>query len=340
MKADSRLDGLLIVGVLSVVWLAGCEEKSKDQAGRPDPAARRLNGVIAFVGAGQRHPLWPMLKASAERYDREMCLLDVQYLCPRGDSPQDQIDLLKSLTDIALRGVCVQLENAPALEPTLRDLYNRGIQIVSMIKPAPEEIRVGHVGFNESAVGEALADAAAEAIGDSGTLMLLHAGMKDPVYGPRLGAFENQIRRHAQIEVQAEMNCRMDPFEARKEIRERSARFPRLSAWVALDDWPLRGAGLTDQPLPTGCRLVTFGGVPDQWPLIRDGTCPAVVAANCRELGIQALQACEVATKRVSRFKTTYQAPLRTVRRSNLDAYIRDWSSWLRVESPMNEVSP
>ena len=335
MKGDSRRDWLpVLFGVLSVVSLAGCEEKSKGRSGRPDPAARRLNGVIAFVGAGQRHSLWPVLKASAERYDHEMCMLDVQYLCPRGDSPQDQIDLLKSLTDTALRGVCVQLENAPALEPTLRELYNRGILIVSMVKPAPEEIRVGHVGFDESVVGETLADAAAEAIGDQGALMLLHAGTKDPVYGLRLVAFENQIRRHGRIEVQAEIDCQMDPFEARKEIRERSARFPRLSAWVALDDWPLRGVGLTDQPLPAGCRLITFGGVPDQWPLIRDGTCPAVVAANYRELGMQALQACEVATKKISRFKATYQAPLRIVRRSNLDAYISDWSSWLQTQEP------
>jgi len=335
MKGGSRPVWLPVVfGVLAVLWLAGCEKKPKGQAGQPDHAGRRLNGVIAFVGAGQRDPLWPILKASAQRYDREMCTHEVQYLCPRGDSPQDQIDLLKSLTDITLRGVCVQLENAPALEPTLRELYNRGVLIVSMIKPAPEEIRVGHVGFNEEAVGEALATAVAEAIDDQGTLVLLDAGTKDPVYGRRLGGFEREIKRHGQIEVQAEIDCRMDAFEARKEIRERSARFPRLSAWVALDDWPLRGVGLTDQPLPTGSRLITFGGLPAQWPLIRDGTCPAVVAANYRELGMQALQACEVGAKRNSRFKAVYEAPLRIVRRSNLDAYINDWSSWLQIEEP------
>ena len=181
MKADLRLKGLLVVlgaiGAMAGAWLAGCEGKPKGHTGQPKPAARRGNGAIAFVGAGQRHPLWPVLKASAERYDREMCMLEVQYLCPDGDSPQDQIDLLKSLTDIALRGVCVQLENAPALEPTLRELYNRGILIVSMIKPAPEEIRVGHVGFDESVVGETLADAAAEAIGDQGALMLCSDGL-------------------------------------------------------------------------------------------------------------------------------------------------------------------
>ncbi|HSW47004.1 MAG TPA: substrate-binding domain-containing protein [Phycisphaerae bacterium] len=320
------------LALLAVAGTLGCKDRPQDPSDRL--AARLARGTIAFVGLGPRDPLWPVLKASAERYDREMCMLHVQYLCPRGDSTQDQIDLLKSLTDRSLRGVCVQLDNVPALHPALRDLYDRGIVIVSMIKPAPQEIRVAHIGFDETAVGEALAEAAVETIGEQGSLMLLHAGTRDPVYALRLAGFDNAIRRHRKIEVLAEIDCRMDAFDARKEIKERFERFPRLSCWVALDDWPLRGVSLADRPIPVGCQLVTFGGYPDQWPHIRNGTCPVVVAANYRELGTQALQACEIATQRISPHKILYQAPLRTVHMRNLDAYIHDWTQWLQVESP------
>ena len=252
--------GMAAAGVAIVLAAAatGCEDEPAGPVDRS--AARRAGGVLAFVGAGPRDPLWPILKAGAERYDREMCMLHVDYHCPKGDSPQDQIELLQGLAGTKLRGLCIQLENVPALEPTLQDLYNRGVLIVSMIKPAPEAIRAAHVGFDEVAVGEGLADAAAQAVGEQGTVMLLHAGTGDPVYNLRLAGFDRRIAWYGQVKVLAEVDGRSDPAEGRRLIRDRFARFPRLSAWVALDDWPLRGLTLTDRPLPAGSRLVTLGG--------------------------------------------------------------------------------
>jgi len=119
-------------------------------------------------------------------------------------------------------------------------------------------------------------------------------------------------------------------LQARSVIRERSKRFPRLSAWVSLADWPLQGLGLADDPLPAGCRFITFGGSPPHWPLIRNGTSPAIVAANYREMGAKAIQYCEVAIRNPTHFEERYAAPLRTIWSTNLDAYIKDWSSWIQ----------
>ena len=249
------------------------------------------------------------------------------YTYERGSKPSlnhegellEQIDLINSVVGDNLRGVCVQIDNLPAIERTLRDLYLHGVKI---------------------GVAGSLLARRTSAVCEPGAIMVLHAGTKDPIYSLRLAGFEAEMGRHRQIEVLAEIDCKMDVFDARKIIRERSERFPRLSAWVSLDDWPLRGISLTDQPLPTGTRLVTFGAYPDQWPLIRNGVLPIVVAANYREMGMQALEACEVAARNTSRFKPLYLAPLRTVQERNLDAFIADWSSWLRLdEPPKKEIS-
>jgi ABC-type sugar transport system substrate-binding protein len=317
--------------VLGICLIWGCDKlPTADDAGAKAVRLKRRPEVIAFVGAARRDPLWPVLRASGEQYGRDLCSMEVRFLCPSGDSPQDQIDLLRSLDGPTLQGLCIQINNIAAVEPTLRRLHKRGMRIVSMVQPAPQDIRVAHVGFDEAAIGRALAQATARAIRDRGTIMLLHAGLEHPVYGPRLIGFEQEFSARHRIKVLASIDCRMDPLQARSIIRERSKRFPRLSAWVSLADWPLQGLGLADDPLPAGCRFITFGGSPPHWPLIRNGTSPAIVAANYREMGAKAIQYCEVAIRNPTHFEERYAAPLRTIWSTNLDAYIKDWSSWIQ----------
>ena len=312
--------------VLGSCLMWGCDKWPGADAEPPKPRPE----VIAFVGAARRDPLWPVLKASGERYERVLCSMEVRFLRPSGDSPQDQIDLLNSLNAPEIQGLCVHINNIAAVAPALRQLHKRGMRVVSMVQPASKELRVAHVGFNERAVGRALAQATQRMVREQGTIMLLHAGLDHPVYGLRLVGFEEELASHHRINVLASIDCRMDPLQARSIIRDRSKRFPRLSAWVSLADWPLQGLGLTDNPLPAGCRLITFGGTPPHWPLIRDGTSPAIVAANYREMGAKAIQYCEMAIRNPERSKERYAAPLRTVWSTNLDAYIKDWSSWIQ----------
>jgi len=339
--------GVSVVLMLVLLGPAGCDRGPGAESPGVEPAAairKRVPGYVAFVAAGRRDPLWPALRASAQQYDRTLCSIATQFLTPDGDSPKDQVDLLESLTDGALRGVCVQITDVAALEPVLRKLHQRGIRIVSMVQPAPLKWRVGHVGFDELEVGGALADAVADALGGHGTLMVLHAGTTHPAYGPRLRAFRERIARYPGIEVLAEVDCQGRSRRAREIIRERFARYPRLSAWVALDDWPFRGVSVAEEALPAGCKCITFGGVPRHWPLVRTGVSPRIVAANYREMGARALQFCEMAIREVSRFKGSYHAPLRVIQPTNLDAYIADWTRWCRPDGdellPVPSVNP
>jgi ABC-type sugar transport system substrate-binding protein len=207
-----------------------------------------------------------------------------------------------------------------------------------MIEPAPKNLRAGHVGFDEREVGKALAEAAAGVV-EEGTIALLHAGHRRPEWGSRLLGFEKEILSHPRVELFASRDCEGNPQMARDTIRDFTWRYPRLSAWVALNDWPLQGRGLQILPLPAGCRLITFGGTPNQWPLLDSGTCAAVVAANYGELGAKALRYCETALRQTTRYERRFDAPLRTVWPTNLKEYQRDWAYWATGEYPPNEFS-
>ena len=293
-------------GVLLAAFLVagGCDEPPPPRVGAAllQSAPARDPALVAFVGAGEGDPLWPILKTGAQRYGDRLGAIRIRFLIPTGRSAQDQIECLRSLGDLELRGLCIHIIDADALKPILRKMYNRGIRIVSIIHPAPREIRAGHVGFNERRIGAALAETTISALDGAGSIVLLHAGYEHPIYGPRRIAFENTLKPHRQIEVFARKDCRTNPREARRIIRDYSQRFPRLSAWVALDDWPLRDRGLDDLAVPPGCKFITFGGTPMQWPLIETGVSPGVAAVNYGELGAKAVQyrfsARAVATRR------------------------------------------
>lgn len=317
-------------GLLLGLHILGCGEDGP--SGAPPAASRPAiadRPVIAFVAAAPNDPLWPVLKTSAELHLQQWDAFEVRFLVPEKDEPQSQADLLAALSEPRLRGLCIHIRDADAVQKQLEQLQQSGVSIVSMIQPAPTNCRVAHVGLDESAIGRALADATADLLGEQGTIMLIQAGPDHPAFGLRLMGMRERLRIHRQLEVLASIDCQADPQAALAAIQDRSPRYPRLSAWVALDDWPLR-ALTSDNPLPPNTRLITFGGLPHQWPLLRSGVLPVLVAADYGELGGKALQFCENAIRNTNpqRLPDHYIAPLRTLRSEDLDAYERDWRTW------------
>lgn len=292
-------------------------------------------GFIAVVASGKDDPYWPIIQAGAQRYHDDLGMLELRYCIPAGNSPKDQIDLLKSLKDPKLRGICIHPTSEDAILPVLAPLHGRGIPIVTMLQPLACDWPISHVGLNDNDVGQALAELTALALDERGTLMLLHAGIEHDVYGPRRRSFLEHLQRYRELELFADIDAGRSPRQARTVIRERSQRFPRLDAWVCLDDWPLRDfqnpASLFEAPT----RLITVGGTPQHIDLIRRGISPGVVAADYYELGSHALRACHVALLDGEQFRPIrIELPLRVVTANTLTDYVRDWQSWAAGEMP------
>lgn len=326
---------ILTLVVLAASLAIGCDDVGAPATGQSATAIEHAeNPRVAFVGAGEGDPIWPILETGARRYIEAMESLDVQFVNPRGRSPQDQIDALRGLDLGRLQALCIYPIDQEGIQTILDDVYTRGIVIVSVIRQVPDNLRAAHVGYDNRAVGEALAASAIEALDGEGSLAVIHGSEDDPISRRRRLGFEQELRTHPDIVVFASHDCKGRPLEARTIIEEYSERFPRLSAWVSLDDWPLRERGPQPLPLPPGCPLITFGGTPDQWPLIERGVLAGIVAPNYGELGAEALRQCETALRQRSRFSRRHDVPLRTIWRGNLDQYRDDWHYWSTGEFP------
>ena len=304
------------------ITITGCESHSSGSNHATDSLlAGTRHGLIAFVAATRNDPIFPILKAGAEQYHANTGGMEVRFLEPDGDGPQHQVYLLDSLDDPMLKGVCVQMNDTTTIVPALQRLKNRGVCVVSMLHPAPKEIRVGHAGFDDAAIGKALAQATVQVLGNEGTIMLLHAGIDHSCYGPRLWGFDEELRQSTNLTVLSRIDCQGKPGNARRIIQDKSARYPRLSLWVALDDWPLCTQESRTPALPSGFKLVTFSLAPHLWSFVRDGTCPALVTIDFKEIGGKALQFCEIALRNPGRNEDRYAAPVVILTNSNLAEY-------------------
>lgn len=308
-------------GVVTVLaWsLIGCDP------GDPAGNATGPRPRIAFIGASLDDPLWPALKLGAERSADRLGLVDVDYAAPAVRSSDAQQALILERIDAGAQGVCVQVIDPTALSPWLATLRPRGIRVVTMMRDVAPFDRVGHAGVDDEAVGRLLARAVVETLPERGRVMLLHAGRLDPVYGPRLRAYDASMERFPQVHTQARFDCQADPVRAERIVAERLTRF-RPDAWVAVGPWPLDAMRADRMDLPDGCTVIACGAFPAYWPLLRDGRCAALIGAeDYSTIGREALTICIAAILNEQHKAQTYLASARIIRAADLDTYRRTW---------------
>ncbi len=325
MKRSFLQTGLLLA---ATCMLSGCDNAGSTGPGKPTPQTI----PIAFIGAADDDAVWQVLRGSAKNYPALSSRLEVRLIAPSDREHRTQDDILKQLIDEDVRAVCIQVRDDQARLPTAERLYARGIPMISVLHPLPEQIQFAHAGMDNAGMGAKLAELTAKALPDPSSIMVLHAGREHPVYGPRLAEFEREIRHTPRIEVFAYVDCAADPLRAHQELQARSERFPRLTAWVMLGDWALRRPGMLDL-IPPSCKLLLCDASPTVFPLLRSGRCPAVVTADYAELAQGALQLCESALGEPSRFVPRYKAPVRIVTPESVDTYAREWAALAAPQS-------
>lgn len=353
---------LIIGGLWMLPVLAGCEDSRRGPRLPSLPPPQVEPGHIAVVGAAAGDPLWPLIRASIERSGFSDRDLGLRLAVPPGPSGREHAALLRTF-DGKLRGLCIHApamrEMGPELNQELASLQQRGVRIVTLMFPAGSATRGSagfdsarktaepatqpapplsrdHVGVDDAEVGRLLALATKqEAAG--GTYMLLHAGYSYAPYALRLIGFDDEMKLGGNVEGFARLDCGADPGRAREIMAERSARYPRLSAWVSLDDWPLRGLPAASTLPASGpatgrpasrAPLIVFGGTPDQWPLLRAGAIRAMVAPDYSDMGARAVEFCRAGLRDSIDSPRRYNAPLEIVTRDTLEGYVERWKKW------------
>ena len=182
-----------------------------------------------------------------------------------------------------------------------------------------------------------MADALIGALNGDGTTALLLDGQAGQAGADRLIGFRERLRSAPSIDIQKEIDLDGESASAFRRMQEYSERFPRLDAWVALDNWPLRDVAAVPSILPPHCQLVTSTPLPGHWERIRDRTCAALIGVRYERIAEAALRMCTAVIQREPLQSGTYLAPPITVTAKNLRWYQSYWFESLERPADLRE---
>ncbi len=320
--------------LLNLLVACGCR---RDEA----PLTYREAGFVAFVGVGEDDPVWPVLRASATRLHVELGLSKVplRTAAPPTSSVNAQRNLIRKLHDEGMNALCVQVSDPKGLVSTLDALAAQGVQIVTMMNPVRSTPPFIHAGPDDAAVGEALADALYDVLDGRGTAVLLHADSGSEASARRHVALVERLKSYPSIAVLFERDCQGSPDRARDTIAELMQRYPRLGAWVATDNCPLRKHADGPVSLPKSCRVVAVDPVPGTWWALEDGVAAAMIAVDYGAIAEHALTTCITLTLGEARIPTSFSAGVRIVKPAELDAFKTQWRRWTSDSAADLEMS-
>lgn len=329
LKAPAALLALVCV-------IAGC-----DELGPPAPAAAKRSGVIGFIGASVDDPLWRVLYATAYRELESYPDFELKVAAPRIQSVESQIEIIEQMQSDDLLGICiVPIDPAPLVE-LLNELRNKGLTIVTMINRVPTDNAFFFSGLDELAIGEAMAAALRKEVNDRGNIALMLDNHVDASRRLRLVGVRKGLESAIDVDILRELDCDNNIYTARSQARDFMERFPRLDAWVCVDDWLLRRRKPGEGVLPEGCVMVTYNPLPDNWRFLEDGTCSAIIGADYGQVAVHAVRTCITAISGEAPKIPSYVAPAITVTADNLHKFRSRWFEWrdLPLDTQTTKIS-
>ncbi len=309
--------GLLVAG-LAIAATSACRE---DTSGARQPP----KGVIVVVGTGRDDPKWPWLSAAATSAGESLGSfnLAVHADAPKRSTANDQVELIRRLSQEGIQALCVQVSDPDALSLPLKQVAVTGVRVVTMMSPISSEEAYMHVGHDEQLIGHKIADALAEAVEGEGQIAVLHADVLGRPWTRRHLAFKNRLEAYSGIEAILALDCGGDPSAAERIIRDTTARYPRLAGWAVMGSWPLRSHADPAALVPPRCRLIAADPAPDCRARILDGSVHALVVPRYDRMVELAVTACAKAIVGASRAVDVRSVPIETV-------LAQDWAEFDR----------
>lgn len=314
---------LVVAVVLPAVLFFSAARCAEEPAVEDQP-----QGFIAVVGVAQDDALFLVLSAGAERASKLLGTYPIQFTAPAVQSPNLQVSLIRELQDQGMRGLCVQVMDSKAIAPLIKSLTTSGIPVVTMMKDAAVGIRTAFCGLDQFELGQEIAKETAAVVGDSGNIILMHAGDSDLGYRARLSGFNSIITQHPNIHVLASLDCHDDPDIGRRLVEDWGSRYPQVRAWAILDNWPMRFEGDRRVRFPKGSKIIAAHPFPPTWKYVELGECVAIVGAEYDRIGFEAYRFCLAAVKKRAQVERKSLVNLRVLRPADLDAYRLQWVLW------------
>lgn len=311
----------------------GCD----DGGAGPSHRVARVDRRIAIVGSSNDDPAWDLLRTVAGEVVAKSPGARVTFFAPESDTPAGQQAVLEKVGASDVDSVCLLPGDPMAIQDQVRELTGNGKRVVLVGRDIPGSTRNLFVGPSELEIGRAAAAACHQVLpAGRRTIMLLHAGAEDPVYGIEYAAFKERLRAFPDISLMKEFDCGANGTRAQQIMRRQSRLYPRLGAWVLLDDWPLRHDVDVKALIPSGCSLIVCRDDPRYTKALRAGEIDAIVTYDMFDAAREAVRAAlRLGEIRGGEPVDRDIIPAEVITTDDVDWYEKRWELWQKgIASP------
>lgn len=280
-----------------IVSAAGCST-----TGSSSPSASSANAkiTVAFVLPTATQPYWLAMKLAAEK-EAEKLGINLLMQAPQTVNVGDQnsvLNLMMSQNPDAL--IATPLDpnlSAPPLQAAAQK-----IPVITVdIQVADPSFLTQEVIANNEAGGVDAAKALAEAMGDSGKVLLLPANATSSTAKLRADGFTKELANHSGLSVVATQYSNEDPSGTQSKINNVLLAHPDLGGIFATEDHGCVGAiaALKAKGLAGKVKLTCYDANKDQVDAIKTGEVTALIAQRPdREIQIALQTAVDAVAKK------------------------------------------
>lgn|GEM_PF-1808807 len=298
----------------------------------PERAPSQRAGVhkAAVVGPTVEHMVWPIIRkhiAKLEAADDNTRFVLYELAT---DTP---LALRQTLSDIDQSDCAAVMIYSPWVVNCVDEIDRltiSGKRVTLVGTDEPRSRRAVYCGPSNSELGRAAADVCIEMIAESRqTVMLMHGKPSFPPSAARLTGFKDQLERAGALEIFKELNCKDDPIEAQRMLRRQSRLYPRVGAFVMLDDWAFRNFEVDERLTPAEAIAVVCGDSVQLRALLRRHEIDCIISYNVSksvEAGLRVVS--RLASDTADEILTEVITPPILVKMNDVDAHEARWKAW------------
>ncbi|MCU0793548.1 MAG: substrate-binding domain-containing protein [Opitutaceae bacterium] len=290
--------------------------------------------TLGLVAKSQSNPVFQAARVGAEDAARELgkeigMTIKIDWRTPNEEDAQKQVEAIEQLVLAGAEGIAVSCTDANKLTDAINRAVENGVPVATFDSDAPASKRFVTYGVDDLECGRQTMAELARAMNGQGIVAILAGNQTAPNLQRRVQGAREEAKKHPGITVRDVYYHKETPQDSAAKVEQVMQANPDITGWAMIGGWPL----FTENALkwePGTVQCVSVDALPAQLAYIRSGHVPVLLAQQCYEWGRRSVQLLvdkivhkkdPPAVKEIS--------PLVRVDATNVDAYAKNWSTWL-----------
>jgi ribose transport system substrate-binding protein len=291
--------------------------------------------TIGVIAKSQSNPVFQAARVGAEDAARDLgaklhLAIRIDWRTPNDEDAQKQAQAIEQLVLSGADGIAVSCSDANKLTDAINAAVDHGVPVATFDSDAPASRRFVTCGIDDEKCGETVMDCLARIMNGKGVVAILAGSQNAPNLQKRLRGALAAAARYPGITVRGAYYNKETPQDAAAKVEQVMEANPDIGGWAMVAAAVL----FTENALPwqaDAVKCVAMDALPPELAYLRSGQVQALFAQQCYQWGYRSV---ELLVDRIV-FNRTPPAvkevsPLLKVDRGNLDAFAKNWETWLR----------